>query len=1152
MGVRITAAFAVAGIVAGLGPLAGCPSRSHETTSAPAPVAASAGFAGSIYGGNQPIVGATVVAWSAGDTDGAAPVVIGTDTTDGNGRFGIVFSPAPVTGQIVYVVARGGDAGAGANAAIRLMTVAGPYCDSGTAGCAFPDFVNINELSTVAATAALQHYIDLGACPSGAGLGSHCVLIDGANGLADAAGQVNNLVDVATGKASTFLAGPPGGSRELPLTLEKLDTLGSILAACVNGTGETAAACTELFSLATSGTTTVTPTDTLEAAFNIARDPVVDARTQSIFTLLPSNPVFAPVLASEDVGAGSYWTIAGQTYVYVAEQGVDWEYFRTDTIACYRMNDATGNLVATNNENDQNDVSVPDALAVGPRGRFIYSANNVSSTPGDGSVYGFAIDPATGALRNLHSGSHFPAPGDISAVIVDPRGRFVYAANKQTDGSIYGWTLDPVTGELTGISGSPFAAGASTAGLATDTAGNYLYATNSGDDNIEAYSIDQTSGKPTEINTYPAGLSPFGVVVAPGNFLYAANRAGDDVSAWTIDAGGVPAPLGASACGSPNDPHNCLDAGSSPRNLAVSLLGTHERLFASNAGGSAVTAYLLNRSTGAPSSVVDLNAGSHPYDFVQAANGRSAWAANNADSTLTAYDASLAPRALPKGVPTGDEPFLLVLSPDGSHAYVSTVHENLVNFTETGALSGYDVAADGSLTPITSGTGTVAACGTAVRDPDNCLAAVNQRFTSFLITPDGNYLYAFYQVLGGAGVFGYYEEVAAFKANPDGTFTPVTDGITAPGSCTGVSPDNGNCYFAGAGPEPQISPDGKFLYAANVLGDDVSVWKINSDGTLTPDGAAEGAASCNSANGFAVDVPANCYSAGPSPGPLNLQNAPYAYAVNGGSTISAWERNTTTGALAPIVGAPCGNPSGETDPTNCVYAGNGPTEITVAPSLAYAYVANSRGNDVSAYAIDANTGALAPITTGGAGDCFSSADPHDPQNCFAAGIIPDGVTVVHKSGGGDFAYAINAGGADISTWVIGADGALTPVSGHDCGTAATPDPGNCFATGHGAGGVVVNSTDNGDGYAYVVNTDDGTIGEYSIGGNGALTLIGTVFAGSAPGDMTISADGTHVYVINYGENVVNAFDRNGGLLTPLATTSSIFVGESPTAIVTTP
>ena len=42
-------------------------------------------------------------------------------------------------------------------------------------------------------------------------------------------------------------------------------------------------------------------------------------------------------------------------------------------------------------------------------------------------------------------------------------------------------------------------------------------------------------------------------------------------------------------------------------------------------------------------------------------------------------------------------------------------------------------------------------------------------------------------------------------------------------------------------------------------------------------------------------------------------------------------------------------------------AGSGPFSVSVDPSGKFAYVANSGSNDVSAYTINATTGALTPI-----------------------------------------------------------------------------------------------------------------------------------------------------------------------------------------------
>ncbi|MGH8161480.1 MAG: hypothetical protein ACRESR_04915 [Gammaproteobacteria bacterium] len=112
---RVLTAVTGCALIAGTGLLAGCPSNSNnEQTSTPPPVAQAAGFSGVINGGRQPVANATVVAYASATKAGAFPVRIGSTTTNGNGRFTMNFAPAPVTGQAVYVIARGGDAtGAG-------------------------------------------------------------------------------------------------------------------------------------------------------------------------------------------------------------------------------------------------------------------------------------------------------------------------------------------------------------------------------------------------------------------------------------------------------------------------------------------------------------------------------------------------------------------------------------------------------------------------------------------------------------------------------------------------------------------------------------------------------------------------------------------------------------------------------------------------------------------------------------------------------------------------------------------------------------------------------------------------------------------------------------------------------------------------------
>ncbi|MDE2346423.1 MAG: hypothetical protein KGL13_08130, partial [Gammaproteobacteria bacterium] len=198
--------------------LVGCPSQSNQSGSG-----AQTGMSGAVYGGRQPISGATVIAYAVNPVPGNAPSEIANATTDANGNFSFS-SFSPPAGDLVYLESFGGNAnGSNTNSAIDLMTVAGIY-----GSASFPSSVNLDELTTVAGTAALQSYLQIVACSSISGntqSGGNCVSISGALDLARMAGTVDNLVDVTSGQVSSFLTGVTANTT----TLEKLDTLANVL-----------------------------------------------------------------------------------------------------------------------------------------------------------------------------------------------------------------------------------------------------------------------------------------------------------------------------------------------------------------------------------------------------------------------------------------------------------------------------------------------------------------------------------------------------------------------------------------------------------------------------------------------------------------------------------------------------------------------------------------------------------------------------------------------------------------------------------------------------------------------------------------------------------------------------------------------------------
>ena len=118
-------------------------------------------FSGQVQGGGgaqNPINGANVKLFVTGATDyGQGATSLASTASDGHGAFNIgsYTCPSNRPGAQTYIVATGGNAGAGTNNAIGLMALAGPYNSLGSA-----TFVTINELTTVAAEWALAQFTD--------------------------------------------------------------------------------------------------------------------------------------------------------------------------------------------------------------------------------------------------------------------------------------------------------------------------------------------------------------------------------------------------------------------------------------------------------------------------------------------------------------------------------------------------------------------------------------------------------------------------------------------------------------------------------------------------------------------------------------------------------------------------------------------------------------------------------------------------------------------------------------------------------------------------------------------------------------------------------------------------------------------------------
>ena len=281
----------------------GC--SSFQTT-ASSSLAQGAAIQGRVHGGRQPIVGAHIYLMAAntsgyggasvslldgiatGQTDSIGAYVL----TDAQGGFSISGDYSCTASQQVYLLAVGGDAGAGNNSASSLMAVLGE-CPSGSTNFAGTvPFISVNEVTTVAGAYALSGFMTdmLHVSSSGTALANV--------GVANAFLTAANLANVATGSAN---ATTPAGNGTAPQA--KLNTLANILASCINSdgtvsSGPTPTNCYTLFANATSdGTSNGTqPTETVTAAVNMAHWPGINVA--NLYALAPAIAPFQPTVSS--------------------------------------------------------------------------------------------------------------------------------------------------------------------------------------------------------------------------------------------------------------------------------------------------------------------------------------------------------------------------------------------------------------------------------------------------------------------------------------------------------------------------------------------------------------------------------------------------------------------------------------------------------------------------------------------------------------------------------------------------------------------------------------------------------------------------------------------------------------------------------------
>jgi sugar lactone lactonase YvrE len=241
---------------------------------------------GSVLSAGVPIAGASLTVYGASASGASA---LGTGTTNASGAFSISFAnPGGTT--VLYVAARGGDLGQGANSAISLLALVGT-------GASFTSPVTVNELTTIATVWSMAQFIN-----------SQGSMMGPSPGLQEGAATVPALVDVASGQVSSQLLGLGFLSGNGPA---KLISLANILYPCINSSGPSSSACSALFAAGTPPAG-MPVGDTLAAAVNLAQHPALNV--VAFFAISQQDAAYGSGLSA----VPSAWTV---TAVYDSHGG---------------------------------------------------------------------------------------------------------------------------------------------------------------------------------------------------------------------------------------------------------------------------------------------------------------------------------------------------------------------------------------------------------------------------------------------------------------------------------------------------------------------------------------------------------------------------------------------------------------------------------------------------------------------------------------------------------------------------------------------------------------------------------------------------------------------------------------------------------------
>jgi 6-phosphogluconolactonase (cycloisomerase 2 family) len=272
------------------------------------------------------------------------------------------------------------------------------------------------------------------------------------------------------------------------------------------------------------------------------------------------------------------------------------------TISVYTVNATTSPYLTADGSPVNGSPTLPKGLILNPNGSYMYIIGQ------NGYLTIFDVKSGIPSYPGIPGVGGGQVNRDYG--VIDPYGRFLYVVDSGSgsgthpNGAIFAFTISQTDGNPTAVTGSPFTANVDTSlCLVIDHSGQYLYATNSGNNTVSAYQIDQSTGALTPLSTgatiATGGGPEFATLDPTGTYLYTANNNGASVSSYSIGAGGVLTSLG---------PDTAVTGAGNVLNVAVTPNGSY--LYVLDGGNSAATpavagaVYGFTLSSGVPSTTL--------------------------------------------------------------------------------------------------------------------------------------------------------------------------------------------------------------------------------------------------------------------------------------------------------------------------------------------------------------------------------------------------------------------------------------------------------------------------------------------------------------------------------------------------------------------